>query len=149
MPGTVFIRFLRLQLISIFASLPILLIEKGITESVTPVLILSFLIFVIAVLWDTGAFSKAYWKRTDIAVGIFAPYCLYLIFGMTSLLWMPSTIYNYLFLALRAPEIVFHQSLYAVISSYVFMLAAISVVSVVSSLSGKRLYEATVDEDFE
>lgn len=141
MLGTVFIRFLRLQIISIICSLPIRLIEKGITESVTPVLALSFLLFSIVTIFDTVAFSKAYWRLRDILLGIFIPYILYLIFSLTGLFWIPSSIYNYLFLALRSPEIFLHKSLYSIITTHVFMLVVTIVCSVFSSRSSRHRFE--------
>lgn len=148
MIGTVFIRFLRLQLCSIICSLPLLLIDKGISTAVEPILILSFVLFSVIVLTDTYAFAKSFWNAKDIAIGIFIPYALYLIFSMTSLLWMPASIYNYIFLALRSPEVIFHKSLMSIIFMNVFMIVTMLIASFAASYSGKRRFlKMTAEEN--
>lgn len=137
---TVFTRFLRIIAVGIIASLPIRMFEQGTSRSAAPILILSLLIFLILTELDTYAFSKAYWKIPDIALGIYIPLALYVIFNMTAYLWMPVSIYNYMLLPFRTAELIFAKTLPSIISVNCLIVLLSVVISLIAAHFGKELY---------
>ncbi len=138
---TILTRFMRLAVIGIICSLPIRLLESGTTGSPGPILILSLLLFTGLTGFDTYAFSKAYWKLPDIIFGIFIPLILYIAFNITSLFWMPASIYNYMFLPFRSAELVCSKSVLSIILINIFIIILSIVLGIIASVKGKRLYE--------
>ncbi len=121
------VRFIRLFVISIISSLPIVLLAVYFNLSSDVLLIISFIIFAAAVAMDTFIFSMYYRFKQDCIFGVLIPYAVYILISVVAYFFIKPLVYNYAFLPLRGMEFFNMRSAYSIITVHIFLIVILFV----------------------
>ena len=129
-----FVRTFKMLFLSVCCSFMALILQMLLSQNFTFLHVMSLVVFICAIGVDTYRFSSLYSGFRDSLLGLYIPFIFCFLINTLGFFFFPETLYNYLFLPLRAFENLNFQSVHSVLLSCGCWFIAIVVMSWIGSM---------------
>ena len=146
MLSSLFFRLLRLIITSVICSLPIYL-KYLVTISDNAILLLSFILFVVAIGIDAYFFSFDFWKIQDYYFGHLLPLVIYIAMGFLTCLSFKPVVFNRIFLPLRFAGCFGMKTIESIVIVSMAVIVIVTVLRFFRARSGHLLYDMYFSEN--
>jgi len=129
-----FVRTFKMLFLSVCCSFIALILQMMLSQNFTFLHIMSLVLFIGAIGVDTYRFASLYFSFRDNLLGLYLPFLLCFAINILGYKFFPETLYNYLFLPLRAFENLSFQSIHSILLSNACWFIAIVAMSWIGSM---------------
>ena len=129
-----FVRTFKMIFLSVCCSFIALILQMMLSQNFTFLHVMSLLLFLGTIGVDTYRFSSLYFGIRDSLLGLYIPFLLSLGINILGYFFFSESLYNYLFLPLRAFETLGFQSIHSVLLSNACWFVVIVTMSQIGSM---------------